>query len=636
MQAETSSISSFKQLIPLHALATYTKIRIIISFSAVFIFIQGMRLLIIIFRPDIIDAENRVKDCGYIKEEYDFVIVGAGAAGCVLANRLSEVSGWNILLLEAGRDEPVLSDLPLLFPSLQLSPLDWQFKTVPQKEGCRAMKDNQCLWPRGKALGGTTVINAMLYVRGNKADYNNWSNLGNLGWDYESVLPYFKKSEDLNVPVYNSSYHSRGGYLTVEHFCYNAPITPSFLEAGQELGFDIVDLNGEKQTGFTVPQTTTRNCLRVSAAKAFLRPIKDRKNLDICMNTYVEKVLIRESNGTKRAYGVVYNRNNKRGIVRARKEVILSAGAIQSPMLLMLSGIGPREHLEQLGINVIKDLRVGDNLMDHISLGGFAFLIDEPVGFVLPRTLLDPRTTLNFIFRNRGPFLQLPVSESLAFIPTKYANSSELPDIELLLASFCDSTDGGVFGKRIFGLTDEFYAQVFEPIVYKDCFSAIVVLEQPESRGWIRLKSKNPYDCPLIDPNYFAEKIDVDRLVEGAKFVLKLSQTKALQKYGARPNPNKFLGCEEFEFLSDEYLACCVKHYSLTLWHFSGTCKMGPSSDPNAVVDENLSVYGIDSLRVVDTSIMPIVTHGHTAYSTVMIAEKESDVIKAKHGNDNV
>ncbi|PSN57092.1 Glucose dehydrogenase [FAD, quinone] [Blattella germanica] len=298
------------------------------------------------FHYELLDPESRPIDVAteLLHPEYDFIIVGAGSAGAVLANRLTEMEDWTVLLLEAGGDETEISDVPVLAAYLQLSKLDWKYKTEPQGTACLGMKNQRCNWPRGKVIGGCSVLNYMLYVRGNKKDYDIWEELGNPGWGSEEALYYFKKSEDNRNPyLARTPYHSTGGYLTIQEAPWHTPLAAAFVQAGVEMGYDNRDINGEHQTGFMIAQGTTRRGSRCSTGKAFLRPARLRKNLHVAMESHVTRVLIDPM--TKRAFGVEFRRDSKMHVVRARKEVIVSGGSVNSPQLLMLSGIGPKEHL---------------------------------------------------------------------------------------------------------------------------------------------------------------------------------------------------------------------------------------------------------------------------------------------------
>lgn len=301
------------------------------------------------------DPESRPIDQKTLYAEYDFVIIGGGSAGAVIANRLSELSSWNILLLEAGPDENEISDVPSLAAYLQLSKIDWIYKTEPQSGACRGMNNNRCNWPRGKVLGGSSVLNYMIYVRGNRNDYDHWAELGNSGWDYDNILPYFIKSEDNRNPyLAKTPYHGHGGYLTIQESPWHTPLVAAFVEGGTELGYENRDINGARQTGFMIAQGTIRRGSRCSTAKAFIRPIRLRKNFHLALNTHVTKIDIDPS--TKRMIGVEFVRHGQKHFVRARKEIILSAGSINTPQVLMLSGVGPADHLREMGINVIHDL----------------------------------------------------------------------------------------------------------------------------------------------------------------------------------------------------------------------------------------------------------------------------------------
>ncbi|XP_017461645.1 PREDICTED: glucose dehydrogenase [FAD, quinone]-like, partial [Rhagoletis zephyria] len=302
---------------------------------------------------------------------YDYIIVGAGAAGCVLANRLSENSHHKVLLLEAGGSENVVTDNPQSIFMLQQTPIDWQFRTTPQKHSCFGLVDRRMAWPRGKVLGGTSTINYMLYVRGNRFDFDNWAlNHGALGWSYEEVLPYFMKAEDNRDPdIAFNGFHGRGGPLTVQRSTWIGQLAKAFLLSVQQLGHRVLDFNGASQLGFAIPQSTMRRGGRCSAAKAYLNSIRGRDNLHVLTYAFVTRILFKNGNygkgGVPEATGVTFDRFGERHNVYAHKEVIISAGAIKSPHLLMLSGIGPRRELERFGIPVLADLPVGRNLQDH-------------------------------------------------------------------------------------------------------------------------------------------------------------------------------------------------------------------------------------------------------------------------------
>ncbi|XP_052752103.1 glucose dehydrogenase [FAD, quinone]-like [Galleria mellonella] len=594
-----------------------------------------LRMAIHIYRPDIEDAEHRVRDHPFehLYDCYDFIIVGGGSAGAVLANRLTENPEWTVLLLEAGQDENVLSELPVLFPVLQTSSIDWQFVTEPGDEYCLSMVDKRCKWPRGKVLGGSSVLNAMLYIRGNRRDYDNWASMGNTGWSFSDVLPYFLKSEDMRIPEYQDSpFHSTGGPLTIEYFKYEQPITRKILEAGQQLGYNILDVNGAYQTGFTRSHATVRDGLRCSTAKAFLRPAGKRLNLHVSMHSLVEKVLIDEH---KKAYGVQFTKHGQHRIVKASKEVILSAGAIQSPQLLMLSGIGDARHLKENGIYPIVDLPgVGKNLQDHVAMGGHSFLFDNPYdnGTDYCFNLINAymlNTLIDFAVHKKGYLYSMMEAEAMAFVNTKFQDATEdYPDIQLFIAPTADNMDGGWFGKRANGLTDETYAELYEDILYDSSFSIVPLLLRPRSRGFLKLRDANPYSPPLIYPNYYSDPQDMKVMVEGARIVQAIVEQPALRKLNARPNPNRNPGCADFDLMSQEHLECQARHHTLTIYHPVGTCAMGPVNIPESVVDPRLRVYGISNLRVVDGSIMPTIVSGNTNAPIIMIAEKASDMIK--------
>jgi choline dehydrogenase-like flavoprotein len=479
----------------------------------------------------------------------------------------------------------------------------------------------------GKVLGGSSVLNYMVYVRGNKNDYEHWSELGNPGWDYENVLPYFIKSEDNRNPyLAKSNYHGTGGFLTVQESPWHTPLVAAFVEAGTELGYENRDINGAQQTGFMIAQGTIRRGSRCSTAKAFLRPVRLRKNLHVAMNAHVTKVQITPT--TMEVMGVEFVRNRKLYKIKASKEVIMAAGSINTPQILMLSGIGPKDHLEEIGIKVLKDLPVGRNLQDHVGMGGLTFLVDKPVSIVQDR--FNPTTiTMQYVLNERGPMTALGGLEGIAFVKTKYANASmDWPDVQFHMAPASLASDNGARVKKILGLREDLYQDVFKPIGNRDAWTIMPLLLRPKSRGWVKLKSKNPFQYPLMKPNYFEESFDAKTLVEGAKIAIKVAQAKVFKQFGSRLYRKPLPNCKQYKFASDAYLECQMRTISMTIYHPVGTCKMGPEWDPEAVVDPRLRVYGVGGLRVVDASIMPTIVSGNTNAGVIMIGEKASDMIK--------
>ncbi|XP_070853715.1 glucose dehydrogenase [FAD, quinone] [Drosophila suzukii] len=581
------------------------------------------------YNYDLFDPENRPFNVQQVEVAYDFIIIGGGSAGTVLASRLSEIPHWKILLLEAGGHETEISDVPLLSLYLHKSKMDWKYRTQPQPTACQAMKDKRCCWTRGKVLGGSSVLNTMLYIRGNRRDFDQWADFGNPGWSYEEILPYFRKSEDQRNPYLarNKRYHGTGGLWTVQDSPYNTPIGPAFLQAGEEMGYDIVDVNGEQQTGFGFYQFNMRRGSRSSTAKSFLRPARLRSNLHVALFSHVTKVLTDPH--TKRATGVQFIRDGRLQNVYATREVILSAGAIGSPHLMMLSGIGHAEELGRVGIPLVQHLPgVGQNLQDHIAVGGIAFLIDYPISIVMKR-MVNINTALRYAITEDGPLTSSIGLEAVAFINTKYANASDdWPDMNFMMTSASVMSDGGTQVKTAHGLTDEFYQEVFGEVNNRDVFGVFPMMLRPKSRGYIKLASKNPLRYPLLYHNYLTHPDDVNVLREGVKAAVAMGETEAMKRFGARfwnkPLPN----CKHLTLFTDDYWNCFIRQYTMTIYHMSGTAKMGPPSDPWAVVDPQLRVYGIPGLRVIDASIMPAITNGNIHAPVVMIGEKGADMIK--------
>lgn len=385
-------------------------------------------------------------------------------------------------------------------------------------------------------------------------------------------------------------------------------------------------MNGEQQTGFAFYQFTMRRGSRCSTAKAFLRPIRLRKNLHISLQSHVTRIIVDPK--TKRATGVEFiKENGQLQFVYAKREVILSAGAIGSPHVLLNSGIGPKHHLEEIGVPVVHDLPgVGENLQDHIAIGGLAFIINRPAGIVADR-MINLNSGIRYAISEDGPLTSSIGLETVAFVNTKYANrSDDWPDMNFLMTSASIFSDQQV--KLAHGLKPQFYEDMYGELRNKDAFSILPMILRPKSRGHIKLKSKYPLDYPLLYHNYLTHPDDIAVMREGVKLAIATAETQALKEFGAvfhnKPLPN----CRHLPKYTDEYWECVIKQYTMTIYHMSGTCKMGPSSDPQAVVNHKLQVHGIKGLRVIDASIMPTVTSGNTNAPTIMIGEKGADLVK--------
>jgi len=531
-------------------------------------------------------------------KKFDFIIVGGGSSGCVLANRLSECGKYTVCLIEAGpKDKHWSIHLPLGVVQLMGNKvLNWLYHSKKEP----TLNNRQVLNPRGKTLGGSSSINAMLYVRGQKEDYDHWASLGNDGWAYEDVLPYFKSTQYQERG--ESDFHGGKGELNVADSRAKPKIHYQFLESLQNLGYKSNhDFNGESQEGVGFYQVTQKDGLRCSAAKAFISPIKQRSNLTVLTDIQVTKILIKNN----AAVGVEYSQKGKTSQLFANNEVLLSAGAFNSPQLLMLSGIGPKDELDKHNIQIHKELPgVGKNLQDHIDILTVSHHKFEQLLAYRPKALWWMfKETCKFL-ANRTGMLTSVVAESGGFI--KSSSEQNRPDLQL----------------HFIPATMDNHGQNWR-MMCNYGVSLHACLLRPKSRGTVKLNNKNITSPPNIHLNMLSHQDDKNIMIEAVKITRKILQASPLN---INANNEIFPG-EESQ--SDEEILSFIKNKANTIYHPVGTCKMG--SDDMAVVDSELKVHGIDNLRVVDCSIMPTIISGNTNAPAIMIAAKISDVILKRY-----
>jgi choline dehydrogenase-like flavoprotein len=518
-----------------------------------------------------------------VSDRFDYVVVGAGSAGCVLAARLSEDPDVRVALLEAGPEDTAPEiRIPAIFPIMFKTELDWDLFGDPEP----GMDNRRLYLPRGKMLGGCSSINAMIYVRGNRLDYDAWAAAGCEGWSYDEVLPYFKRSEDNERG--ESQFHGAGGPLTVSESRSMHPLVDAMIEAGRQAGHEHnPDFNGARQEGVGRFQLTQRGGMRLSTADAFLRPVRTRPNLTVITHAYVQRLLFDGG----RASGVEYARLDDVLQVQAEREVILSAGAYHSPQILMLSGIGPEEMLAPMGIEVREALPVGENLQDH-CMCNLNYTTTGP-------SLFDAVSPENFALleEGRGP-LTSNIPEGAGFFRAR--PGVEAPDIEFHFAPGM-LYDGGLTAPEAPGMA-------YGPVVIK-----------PTSRGRVMLRSPMASAKPRVVCNFLTTEEDRASMVAGLRMALELAEQPALKAVIDRP----------FRVPagdSDEDLLAFARTEGMTVFHPTSSCSMG------SVVDSELRVYGVEGLRVADASVMPEITRANTNAATIMIAEKAADLIRAGAG----
>lgn len=524
----------------------------------------------------------------------DYIVIGAGSAGCVLANRLTESGRYKVLLLEAGPEDRYLwIHIPIGYAKTMFHPrYNWGFHTDPEPH----MDGRRMYWPRGRGLGGSSSIHGLIYVRGQPEDYDHWLALGNEGWGWKDVLPAFIRMEHNSRGA--SEYHGGSGPQWCSDIVAKHELMEAIIRAGEELGVPRNDdFNGAKQEGVGYYQLFTRRGWRCSSAVGYLRPARKRPNLEVKTEAQVTRILFE---GT-RAVGVEYRQGGELKQARAACEVILSAGAIQSPQLLQLSGIGPADHLREFGVPVLADLPgVGENLQDHLQLR-LIYKVSKPITTNDDLRSLAGRLRigLDWLLHKKGP-LAVGINQGGLF--TRLMPEALTPDIQFHFATVSADVAGG------------------EPHPWSGCTFSVCQL-RPESRGSIRLVSTDPLQPPSMRPNYLSATIDQQYAVEALKYARRLAATRALEPYLSeeyRPGAR---------IASDDELLAFARQHGQTIFHPSGTCKMG--SDAMAVVDPSLRVHGIGGLRVVDCSIMPTLVSGNTHAPVVMIAEKAAAMILA-------
>ncbi|XP_031341290.1 glucose dehydrogenase [FAD, quinone]-like [Photinus pyralis] len=552
------------------------------------------------------ETDSRVWHGGF----YDYIVVGAGYAGSVIAARLSENPSNSVLLLEAGGFESNFSDIPRMSEYLRGLEYNWNFQTTQQTSSCLGMVDGKCNLPSGRGIGGSSILNDLSYERGNKADYDSWCGEGLSGWCYDDVLPLFKKSENFKVPDGDDDYHDTEGLLNVEPVKLCNRQLDAFIAANVELGREEVDYNGAQQLGVSRMQKNTINGTRQSIAKAFLSDTLNRTNLKVYNGSLVTQI----TTFLWKATGVRYSRGGRFYRARALREVILAAGAIGSAQLLMLSGIGSKNNLR-----TVRNLPVGENLQDHPAYLALHFVTDftEPI--------VPIEDNVRDYLDGFGRYTVGGNTQGLAFIKVNQSNPSEQPDIQLVLLP---SNNSNGFEQRAYNYNDETYGAIWEKLDPRRSFTIRVVLLHPKSRGTIKLQSTSPYIYPAIDPKFFSDENgeDIETMYQGILAAIELANTTAFKNMNAVLFDATVPQCSVHDRNSREYWYCQIRHLAVPLGHMVGTCKMGLRGS-GAVVNYDLRVHGMKRLRVADSSVIPNIVSADPSIASIMIGEKVSELI---------
>ncbi|CAH2108630.1 unnamed protein product [Euphydryas editha] len=543
-------------------------------------------------------------------QSFDFVIVGGGSAGCVVANRLTEVGNWSVLLIEAGDDPPYVSEIPGVSVLLGATLPDWEYYSTNDGYSGKAHKRKKIHTIQGKSLGGSSNVNYMYYVKGNEKDYQDWVERGNLGWDWDTVTKYFRKFERSKTESDSS------GYLTVSQPLWEHE-TKEYFSAFKEKGYSILeDTKGYNQLGYFVPSFTIDDQIhrRQSSSLAYIKPIMKRPNLYLLKKTVATKIILDKN---KKAIAVNVKENNVKKRIFANNEIIVSAGSLNSPKLLMLSGIGQKEHLEGIDIEAHVDLpNVGTNLQDHMLV---------PV-------ILSTRNDSKFFIDNFKLLTRanhFPVAPIMGFVALD--KNQTFPDYQV---TTCPVTSGSLLPmlicSQVFEWNDEICIAIANATTHRDILFTLISFLHPKSRGTVRLKSKNPDDEPIINAGYFSNEDDLKKFAKSVKDFTDIKSTKYFKHINSEIVNLNVKECNNSKFGSQKYWECYVLNLVASQFHYSGTCAMGPEGE--GVVDERLRVRGVQGLRVVDASVMPSIVSGNTYATVLMIAEKASDMIKNENG----